>query len=1280
VVFCAYFVLAAIAGLVNPAGLAWPADQPSVKQVLLPSGQLTYYEMSPGLLTNIQSVLGLVVFVYVLWLAIWVYRCGRRQEAAPLLIALVLFFASAISDTAVSSGLYESVYTMEYAYLGITLLMTYSLSGQVVEAAAMKEALARDVAQRWRAEEALRRYAGRLKTLREIDQAILVAQSPEAIAEVTLRHIRDLVPCQRASVVSFDVASGMALIIAAHLNGVSELSAGRSMPLRAHGLTDDLPTGRPHLVEDIRTQTERSAGLEQLLAEGIRSYLSVPLLSEGQLLGALELGAQDPHAFTAEHVEIAQEAAAQVAVALQQARLRLELEGHTAKLEQHAAQLEALRQVGLELTAQLDVDALLHSIATWAMDLLGGTAGGLYLHEPEQNSLVWRIGVGTNLPPKGARLARGQGLAGQVWDTGEPFFVNDYQHWEGRAPPSAGLRNVAAVSAPVHWGEEFLGVLSVMADTPHAFAQADAELLTLFATQVAVALRNARLYEAARGRAEDLAVVNHIAAAVGSTLHLDDLLETVYKETTPIFQADSFFIALYDKEKEELEFRIQMDEGVRTPPDRQSAGIGLTSVVIARRKPLLISDLEQEQHQLPAPLLWGSGKLPASWLGVPMSIGERLVGVICVQSYKPRAYDEDDQLLLTTIADQIAVAVDQAQLYQTLHDSEEKYRTLFEQANDAVFIVTLEGHLLEVNERACHLLGLERQELLQRTMADIALSSAGEVWADLEGLAKRGLRTEMEYVRSDGSRVPVEVGLALLQVAGQKLVLALVHDITQRKQAERARRFTQFAVDHLGDAAYWMAEDGQFTYVNDAACRSLGYTREELLRMAIHDIDPSFSPQVWAEHWRQVKERGSFTLESLHRTREGQLFPVEIAVNFLEFEGREYNCAFAHDISRRRQLEEQLRQAQKMEAIGTLAGGVAHDFNNILTSILGYASLVQQEIPDNSPQHADMETIIASARRAAELTEQLLTFARRSTQAERAALDVNDIVQEIAKLLERTIDKAIAIELQLAADLKPVKGDASQLHQAVLNLCLNARDAMPDGGWLGITTQNTRIEVTDAREDLPIGAGDYVVLSVTDTGCGMGPAVLERIFEPFFTTKEQGRGLGLAMVYGIVRGHGGAVQVRSEPGRGTTFKVFLPVHEEVTPARTAGPEDLPSGRETVLVVDDEGDVRRVLQRILERGGYQVIPAADGAQAIDLYCQRSGAIDLVVLDVIMPRMGGGETFRRLREINPFVKVLLSSGYSESGQATAILDQGACGFLSKPYGVDTVLRKVRQVLDT
>jgi nitrogen-specific signal transduction histidine kinase/CheY-like chemotaxis protein len=392
-------------------------------------------------------------------------------------------------------------------------------------------------------------------------------------------------------------------------------------------------------------------------------------------------------------------------------------------------------------------------------------------------------------------------------------------------------------------------------------------------------------------------------------------------------------------------------------------------------------------------------------------------------------------------------------------------------------------------------------------------------------------------------------------------------------------------------------------------------------------------------------------------------------------DGRQF--VIYEDITERKRAEERLRQAQKMEAIGQLAGGLAHDFNNLLTPIGGFADLLMRKIPEDSRQYEYLRQIKGGTKRAADLTSQLLTLARRA-QVEVRFLSLNDVAREVIRLLERTIDRAIAIEPHLADDLATVEGDAGQLHQVLLNLCLNARDAMPDGGLLIIETRNLTLSEEKSRTELDLEAGQYVLLSVTDTGSGMDAETQQRLFEPFFTTKEEGRGLGLAMVYGIVQGHGGAIHVYSEPGQGSTFKVYLPVVSR--PAEDTTPEEaeIVGGTETVLVVDDEESVQALLRRILEEGGYTVLLAADGVEATELYAERSAEIDLVVLDIIMPRMGGRKTYERLREINPEVKVLLSSGYSKKGRAQDIMAAGAKGFLQKPYDLRAVLRQVREVL--
>jgi two-component system cell cycle sensor histidine kinase/response regulator CckA len=490
-----------------------------------------------------------------------------------------------------------------------------------------------------------------------------------------------------------------------------------------------------------------------------------------------------------------------------------------------------------------------------------------------------------------------------------------------------------------------------------------------------------------------------------------------------------------------------------------------------------------------------------------------------------------------------------------------------------------------------------------------------------------------------------------------------------------AKEFNERIVQGMTEGLLIEDEQGNITFTNPRVEAMLGYAPGELIGHHWTEIVPSgYQQKIIASRY-----------ESALLTKDGREIPVLISAR-PQFATGQYvgTLSVFTDITERKRLEEQLRRSQKMEALGTLAGGIAHDFNNILGGILGYASFVRAQMTADDPVRSDVEAIMHSTQRAAALTNQLLTFARGS-RPETCAVDLREIVHEVVMLLERTIDKSIMIEPRLDSELVAVEGDPAQLQHMLLNLCLNARDAMLAGGLLTIKARNVTLNEANALPDLE--PGDYVRLSVIDTGTGMNAETMAHIFEPFFTTKREQAGskhsgLGLAMVYSIIRNHDGAVRVESEPGRGSTFHIYLPVSTRpVTPSELPV-EVLAGGTETILVVDDEQVIREAARRILCTAGYTVLMAENGVQAIETFRQRHGEheeIDLIILDMIMPEMSGEETFTRLREIAPQVRVLLSSGYSQEGRAEDILKAGVRGFLQKPYTLEDVLHKVRAVLD-
>lgn len=496
-------------------------------------------------------------------------------------------------------------------------------------------------------------------------------------------------------------------------------------------------------------------------------------------------------------------------------------------------------------------------------------------------------------------------------------------------------------------------------------------------------------------------------------------------------------------------------------------------------------------------------------------------------------------------------------------------------------------------------------------------------------------------------------------------------------------RFAQFAVEHLSDATYWMDENASIIYSNEAASRLVGYSIDELHEMKVYELNVDLDMTRWPGIWALLKAEGRRTFEARHRCKDGRVLDVEITAHFLELDGNEYSCAFVRDIGKRKLLEQRLRYAEKMEAIGRLAGGVAHDFNNQLAGILGYAEVLRLKIGDQREAVELVDKLSRVVRVAADLTSQLLAFSRRGKFLVEA-VDLHAVLHEVVSILSRSIDKRVSIVSALSADRAWVLGDPSQLENIILNIGLNARDAMPTGGELTLTTEKVTFG-TDPDPDRPVdlGPGNYIALSIRDTGIGMDRETQERIFEPFFTTKDHlgGTGLGLAAAYGTVRNHKGAIVVDSEPGCGSCFTLYLPVARPSDRAAARRESGEPRGQRLsghVLLVEDEPDLRVVCGQLLEALGCSVTLAADGKRALDLFREHHESIDLVLLDMVLPEMNGTETFRAMKDIDPDVQVLVMSGFSLDGEAQNLIDRGAKGFLQKPFTLAALAGAIGSVL--
>ncbi|HVO85264.1 MAG TPA: PAS domain S-box protein [Syntrophobacteria bacterium] len=630
-----------------------------------------------------------------------------------------------------------------------------------------------------------------------------------------------------------------------------------------------------------------------------------------------------------------------------------------------------------------------------------------------------------------------------------------------------------------------------------------------------------------------------------------------------------------------------------------------------------------------------------------------------------------------------------------LRESEKRYRNIFENAVEGIFQATADGRYLSVNPAFARMCGFGSPEEMIDAVTDIAR----QLYLDARDRSRikrlyenpgvvRGFETR--FRRKDGGVIWVSItARSVKDETGNVLYYeGAIEDITERKRAEEALRESEEKYRQLfemeSDAIFLLDNaTGAILEVNASATGLYGYTRKELLRMK--NVDLSAEPEETTAATRQRRPRVPIRY---HRKKDGTVFPVEIAARHFNWQGREVHVAAIRDISFRIQAEEekrrlqaQLLQAQKMEAIGTLAGGLAHDFNNLLQAVQGYAELVLLRKKKDEPGHRELHEIILAAKRGTELTRQLLTFSRK-VESKLQPMDLNRRAEQVKELLARTIPKMIEIDLRLADDLKTVNADPSQIEQVLMNLAVNAKDAMPEGGRLFIETRNVSLDQEYCDTHLGARPGNYVLLMVSDTGSGMDHETLERIFEPFFTTKGVGRGtgLGLAMVYGIVKSHKGYITCYSEIGHGTTFKIYLPTVEEAPEVPGEWEERLPEGgTETILLVDDEESVRQLGKQMLEMVGYRVLVASDGEEALALYPERMGDVALVILDLIMPGMGGKACGEALLRLNPRVRLLIASGYSVDGRLEETLRSGARGFISKPYELRDLLKRVRDMLD-
>jgi hypothetical protein len=621
----------------------------------------------------------------------------------------------------------------------------------------------------------------------------------------------------------------------------------------------------------------------------------------------------------------------------------------------------------------------------------------------------------------------------------------------------------------------------------------------------------------------------------------------------------------------------------------------------------------------------------------------------------------------------------------------DEFRRLIENASDIIALVDGSGVIRYASPSTSRLLGYALGEMVGRSVFEFLdpaeLDSVRQRLTVALSESAPGPPAEYRFRHRDGTWRDLEaVSSRLVTGAGTPMLVVNARDVTERRLAERRQRDTEEqyrALFDLNPLPMWLYDRGslRFLAVNEAAVQAYGYTRDEFLDLTIKDIRPPEDVAALKQSIRQSAGGDRVAGTWRHRRKNGTLMDVAIRSADVDFAGWPARLVLAEDVTETNRLEEQLRQAQKLDAMGRLAGGVAHDFNNLLFVITGYAEQHLRKTAADDPSRSRIGEILKAAQRAAALTRQLLTFSRHD-EVRPKVINLNAVVREMEPLFRRLLGTNIEVDTTCAPGLGQTLIDPTHIEQVLMNLVVNARDAMPTGGRLAIQTLNVSVDAAYAAASAELGEGQYVMLAVSDTGTGIPPEVRERIFEPFFTTKEKGSGtgLGLSIVYGIVKQAGGRIAVYSEPGHGTSFKVYLPRVDSAAASRDERSGALPKGSETVLLVEDDEAVREIMREGLVEFGYHVLEARDAKEALAAVEAGASKIDLLITDMVIGRGGTGRDIAEdVRRRSPTTRLIVISGYAESVVAAPGVFPPETRFLSKPLTLSNLLTTVRAALD-
>lgn len=865
------------------------------------------------------------------------------------------------------------------------------------------------------------------------------------------------------------------------------------------------------------------------------------------------------------------------------------------------------------------------------------------------------------------------------------------------------------ISAPIIFQKKIIGILRLESDIPNRYSTDDALKLLPFTSATAIALENTRLLRDTRRQKKHLDTLHQISKEIMALTGLDELLYRIAKDAIKLLNAEAGGIYLYRKDEDVLEWMVSVGDRSAKIGTKLKRGEGVSGKVLETGKPIIIENYETwEGVKSPDwPLL------PVSIICVPILRGDEFLGVLNIQAVRNPNYkfNEEDATLVAQYATLAAVAIDNAKLYQNaqqelierrkaeqlLHESEEKYRRLIEQSNDAIYLL-YDKKFEIINKQFTKMFGYTFDEINTPNFNFINLVAPESIPIIEERIRKTKIGEDVEpiyefiAIRKDGRYIDCEVSASYVEYKDGKATQGIIRDISQRKQAEAQLARLASLVEQSNESIIITDLEGNIEYVNPAFEKTSGYTLIEvvgenpnILKSGRHDSD------FYDNLWNTIRHGELWSGVMINKKKDNTLYYEDSVIFPIKNKSDEIInfAAVKKDITSERQLEEQLFQSQKLEAIGQLAGGIAHDFNNILTVINGYADLLLMKINNNNPLYNNISGIANAGKRAHGLVRQLLAFSRKQIM-EAQNVDLNKLIVDLDKMMQRLIGEDIIIVRKLEENLPFISADPAQIEQILINLVVNARDAIIKNNLptadrqITIETSLTIIDKESSVDKSAQYSGQFISINVSDTGVGMDKQTKDKIFEPFFTTKAKGEGtgLGLATVYGIVKQNKGMIFVYSEEGIGTTFKIYWPCLQsyEARKQVESSLQDIKRGTETILVAEDDLEVQNLICDALNSLGYKVVKASNGEEALKIFEENNRNFDLLITDVVMPKMSGAELVEIISKKEPNLKVLFTSGYTGEQMIRSGIKKREINFLAKPYSIDVLAKKIREIIES